>query len=43
MILRSQLESFINNKQEVKLLITEVPGGMGLENSTSYRLIKIIK
>jgi hypothetical protein len=40
---KAQLESFITNKQESILLISEVPGGKGFENSSSYKLIKIIK
>lgn len=40
---RSELESLLTNKQEIKLLISEVPGGMGIEKSSSYRLIKILK
>lgn len=39
---KSDLEKLITNGQEAKLLITEVPSGMGMENSTSYRIVKII-
>ena len=40
---KGHLEILMNNKQEAKLLISEVPGGMGMENSSSYRLLKILK
>lgn len=40
---RAQLELLIADKQEAELLLSEIPGGKGIENSSFYRLIKIIK
>ena len=40
---KAHLEMLMKNKQEAKMVISEVPGGMGMENSSSYRLLKIIK
>lgn len=39
---RAQLELLLTSRQEGKLLLSEIPSGMGIENSSSYRLIKII-
>lgn len=41
--MNNDLQSIISKNDDVKLLIAEVPSGMGMENSSSYRIIKIIK
>lgn len=41
--LRDELQALLSKKDAAKFLITEIPGGMGIENSSYYRILKIIK